>query len=71
MTTTAMIIHVRFAPDGTVTEIGERPVALSAQQWYTQLAVKYGSAFEALAGGRGVFRVSTDDVAALKASALQ
>ena len=71
MSTRATIIHVRFAPDGTVTEIGERPISLSAQDWYGKLAGTFGSSFEALSGGRGVFRVSPDDILALKASASQ
>ncbi len=71
MTTNAIIIHVRFAPDGVVTEIGERPAPLTAQQWYEKLAGKFGSAFEALSGGRGVFRVTRDEVADLKATVLQ
>ena len=29
---TDVMIHVRFAPDGTVTEIGERPAGCTAQQ---------------------------------------
>ncbi len=71
MATNVIIIHVRFAPDGTVNEIGERPPSLSAQQWYVKLAGSFGSAFQALSGGRGVFRVSAEDIAALKATALQ
>ncbi len=71
MTTNAIIIHVRFAPDGTVTEIGERPASLSAQQWYDRLSAKFATAFQALSGGRGVYRVTTEEVEALKAAALQ
>lgn len=65
------IIHVRFAPDGTVFEIGERPLSLSADQWFAKLSEKAGSAFETLSGGRGVFRLTGDEIEALKASALQ
>ena len=71
MTTNAIIIHVRFAPDGTVTEIGERPASLSAQQWYDRLSANFAMAFQALSGGRGVYRVTTEEVEALKAAALQ
>ncbi|PWB83295.1 MAG: hypothetical protein C3F11_07315 [Methylocystaceae bacterium] len=68
---TAVIIHVRFAPDGTVTEIGERPVSLSAQQWFDKLSDKLGTEFQSLSGGRGVFRLTSDDLDSLQAGALQ
>lgn len=71
MTTKAIIIHVRFAPDGTVTEIGERPAGLSAQQWCDGLSEKAGSVFEALSGGRGVFRLSPEEISALKSAVPQ
>lgn len=71
MTDKPVLIHVRFAPDGTVFEIGERPGALSAQQWFTKLTEKAGNAFESLSGGRGVFRLSSDEITALKTAVLQ
>ena len=71
MTTNAIVIHVRFAPDGSVTEIGERPASLTAQQWFDRLSDKYAMDFQALSGGRGVYRVATEEVEALKAAALQ
>jgi hypothetical protein len=66
--TAPTMIHVRFAPDGSVFEIGERPQALSAQQWFTRLSEKYGTEFQTLSGGRGFFRLAPDAVEALKAS---
>jgi len=71
MTTNALVIHVRFAPDGSVTEIGERPASLTAQQWFDKLSDKYAMDFQALSGGRGVYRVDAEKVEALKAAALQ
>jgi hypothetical protein len=71
MTTNAIVIHVRFAPDGSVTEIGERPASLTAQQWFDRLSNKYAMDFQALSGGRGVYRVDAEKVEALKAAALQ
>lgn len=68
---TKTLIHVRFAPDGAVFEIGERPAALTAQQWYATLAERAGSAFASLSGGRGVFRLTEKELAALKAPTLQ
>ncbi len=69
MSTNATIIHVRFAPDGSVTEIGERPASLSAQQWFDKLSEKFGATFESLSGGRGVYRVPADQIEAFKAAA--
>ena len=58
-----VMIHVRFAPNGGVTEIGERPAALTPQEWFNTLAVNAGGFYQPLAGGRGVFRLTRDDVA--------
>jgi hypothetical protein len=66
MATDKVLVHVRFAPNGTVVEIGERPPALSPQQWFDFLSNKSGDVYQALAGGRGVFRVPADAIDALK-----
>ncbi len=66
--TTTTIIHVRFAPDGSVSDIGERPEGVTAERWFTSLSEKFGAQFKALAGGRGVFRVDPESVQTLKAS---
>ena len=50
-----------------VVEISERPAALSPQQWFNYLSDKAGNAYQALAGGRGVFRLTRAVVDALKA----
>jgi hypothetical protein len=65
-----VVIHVRFAPDGAVTEIGERPESLSAQAWFNRLSLEAGNAYQALSGGRGVFRIARTEVEALKASGI-
>ena len=65
-----VMIHVRFAPDGSVTQIGERPPATPAQDWYDRLSVKAGMSYQALSGGRGVFRLQRSDVEALKTAAV-
>jgi len=70
MENTRVIIHVRFSPDGTVTEIGERPPATAAQDWFNRLSDKVGMSYQALSGGRGVFRLERADLDALKASAV-
>ena len=64
-----VMIHVRFAPNGAVTEIGERPSALSAQAWFNLLTSSTRDNYEALSGGRALFRLSRTDVDQLKASA--
>jgi hypothetical protein len=60
-----VIIHARFAPNGTVVEISERPSGLTAQQWFNVLSEKT-DAYQSLAGGRGVFRLGREVIDALK-----
>jgi hypothetical protein len=60
------MIHVRFSPDGSVTEIGERPMSLSPQEWFNRLSDKAGTNYQALSGGRGIFRLPPEEVEALK-----
>jgi hypothetical protein len=62
-----VLVHVRFAPNGTVVEISERPKALSPQEWYYLLSDKAGTAYQPLSGGRGVFRLTVDQVESFKA----
>jgi hypothetical protein len=64
--TEKVIIHTRFAPNGVVVEISERPAALTPQDWFNFLSEKAGNAYQTLAGGRGVFRLSRAAVDALK-----
>ena len=64
-------LHVRFATDGTVAEISERPAALTPQQWFNKLSEAIGmKAYQTFAGGRGMFKVARDQVEALKAAAV-
>ena len=53
-----VLVHVRFAPNGVVVEISERPAALSPQEWFNSLCDKASDAYQPLAGGRGVFRLT-------------
>lgn len=65
-----VIIHVRFVPDGTVVEIGERPEGLSPQEWFDLLSEKIGgTTYQALSGGRGIFRLTREQVDGFKAEA--
>ena len=68
MSSAEVMIHVRFAPDGLVTEISERPVTTTAQSWFNYLTQKVGESFQPLSGGRGIFRVARSDVDSFKAS---
>ena len=58
MSNDSVMIHVRFAPDGTVKEIGERPAGLGAQDWFNRLSTEGASVYQALSGGRGLFRLT-------------
>lgn len=62
------LIHVRFNPDGTVAEIGERPEAIKAQAWFKFLSQHTLYRYQALAGGRGLFRLPRPEVDAIKAA---
>lgn len=66
MTQTNTLIHVRFAPNGGVTEINERPTELTPQDWFDTLSLRAGNTYQPLAGGRGIFRVASSELAALK-----
>lgn len=69
MDSAGLLIHVRFSPDGSVTEIGERPAALSPQAWFNILSDKVGTTYHPLSGGRGTFRATRDEIEDLKAHA--
>lgn len=60
------LIHVRFSPDGCVTEIGARPQDIDAQTWFNHLSRAAGNAYQALSGGRGVFRLSLEGLDQIK-----
>ncbi|MHB8251425.1 hypothetical protein [Acidithiobacillus sp.] len=52
-----VIIHVRFANDGRVREIGECPSGTSPQDWFNALSRHSANGYESLSGGRGIFRL--------------
>lgn len=60
------IIHARFNPSGSVVEISERPASLSPQEWFNHLCEQAPLSYQALAGGRGVFRLEPAQVAEFK-----
>jgi len=65
---TDCVIHLRFFPDGTVAEIGERPSGVQPHDWYKYLCNNTQNTYQALSGGRGLFRLPRTEVDALKAS---
>jgi hypothetical protein len=69
MSDDSVIIHLRFAPNGTVVEISERPAELTPQQWFNFLYKRCVKSYQAFAGGRGVFRLTRGAVDALKTEA--
>lgn len=60
------IIHVRFAPDGTVMEIGERPKEATPQEWFNHLSRNTQHCYQSFLGGRGIFRLPREQIAALQ-----
>lgn len=66
----SIVIHLRFAPDGSVSEISERPASLTPQAWFNFLSDNAATVYQPLAGGRGVFRLSRAEIDALKAKAV-
>ena len=67
--TVECILHVRFNNDGTVMEIGECPSPLTPDGWFTLLSQHTLNRYQALAGGRGVFKLPRTEVDRLKAAA--
>ncbi|MDO9708907.1 hypothetical protein [Paracraurococcus lichenis] len=64
-----VMIHVRFAPNGTVMEIGERPQTVAPQAWFDLLSEKASDSYRTYAGGRGSFSLPRAAVDALKGAA--
>ncbi|HEY8161576.1 MAG TPA: hypothetical protein VIF34_04825 [Methylocystis sp.] len=67
MSSDILMLHVRFAPDGGVVEISERPTSNSAQAWFDWISLNVPGAYQALSGGRGVFRIPRDKLEELRA----
>jgi hypothetical protein len=66
-----VVVHVRFAPNGDVVEVGERVKGKNPQEWFDFLAYKFGHEhYLGLSGGRGVFRLTKDQLEQAKAEAV-
>jgi hypothetical protein len=59
-------VHVRFAPDGTVSEISARPAETTPQRWFNTLSANCATSFRALTGGRGTFVVAAEKLSVLQ-----
>jgi hypothetical protein len=64
-----VVIHMRYAPNGTVIEISERPAGESAQDWFNRLSEYPSNGYQPLSGGRAVFRISRAEIDSLKGAA--
>ena len=67
----AITLNGRWAPNGAVVEMSERPPALTPQQWFDHLSRNAGDACRTLAGGRFAFTLARERLDALKAAAAQ
>ncbi len=63
------LVHVVFAVDGTVRKISACPPETSDQNWFNILSRDTRERYEALSGGRGVFRLETGELASLQQKA--
>ena len=68
MDASAILTHVTFAPDGSVAAISSKPEAAGPQQWFNFLTRNTTDCFQALSGGRGVFKVSAAQFPELQAA---
>lgn len=61
-----VIVHARFAPDGSCVAIGESPAWASPQQWFKLLSKHTVNSYKVLAGGRGIFSITRQRLDELK-----
>lgn len=67
VTESEVTIHVRFSPDGTVTEIGAKPAGATPQDWFNALSGNCGNSFRAMSGGRGIFKIAAAKLGEMQA----
>lgn len=68
MTSEIALIHVRFGSNGGVVEISERPAPFSPQEWFDWLSNNVTDEYQALSGGRGIFRIAKEKLEELRKS---
>lgn len=51
------LIHVRYSPNAEIFFIDARPESMSPRDWLNLLLDKAPDCYQALAGGRGFFRI--------------
>ncbi|UGA42084.1 hypothetical protein HU230_0027585 [Bradyrhizobium quebecense] len=66
MNSQQVIVHVRFAPNGRVVQISERPAKLTPNQWFDVLNARASSSYRPIARGRGVFRLTRTAIETFK-----
>ncbi|UGY00457.1 hypothetical protein [Bradyrhizobium quebecense] len=66
MNSQQVIVHVRFAPNGRVVQISERPAKLTPNQWFDVLNARASSSYRLIARGRGVFRLTRTAIETFK-----
>lgn len=52
-----VLVHVRFHPNAEIFSIDARPDHLSPRDWHRRLCEAAPQHYQALAGGRGFFRI--------------
>ncbi len=55
--TDEVLVHVRFHPNAEIFAIDARPDQLSSSEWFKRLTEAASQHYQALAGGRGFFRI--------------
>ena len=69
MTDQIIVLNGRFAPNGTVVELSERPASLTTQEWFNFLSDRASESYRTLSGARIVFRLTRERLDALKREA--
>lgn len=67
MSDSPVLIHLVFLNDGTVVRMSETPDNVSPQAWFNHLSQAAADDYQPLSGGRGVFRLTADQLVKLKA----
>jgi len=60
-------VFVRFAPNASVFEVSHLPAHLTGEQWVKLLHTHAGDRYQSRAGGRGFFKISSDELERLSA----